>query len=117
MDRLIDTSIDMSNDAPDDMPPAPCHVGKSRRQFASAIRSTLCFPMPMLDEPANHLPATNRTAPPPVGNTSLPAPPRALSNRLTGGTPANGAEAPCARSLDGPLGDVRDRSLSATESR
>lgn len=75
----------------------------------------------MRDEPANHLPATNRTAPPPVGNTSLPAPPRAppraLSNRLTGGTPANGAEAPCARSLDGPLGDVRDRSLSATESR
>ncbi|WP_161934885.1 hypothetical protein [Burkholderia pseudomallei] len=99
------------------MPPAPCHVGKSRRQIASAIRSTLCFPTPMLDEPANHLPATNRTAPPPVGNTSLPAPPRALSNRLTGGTPANGAEAPCARSLDGPLGDVRDRSLSATESR
>nr|KGD06615.1 putative prdm16 protein [Burkholderia pseudomallei] len=70
----------------------------------------------MLDEPANHLPAANRTAPP-VGNASLPAPLRALSNRLTGGTPANGAEAPCARSLDGPLGDVRDRSLSATESR
>ncbi|WP_256730054.1 hypothetical protein [Burkholderia pseudomallei] len=117
MDRLIDTSIDMSNDAPDDMPPAPCRVGNLRRQIASAIRSTLCFPTPMRDEPANHLPATNRTAPPPVGNASLPAPPRALSNRLTGGTPANGAEAPCARSLDGPLGDVRDRSLSATESR
>ncbi|ONC90797.1 hypothetical protein [Burkholderia pseudomallei] len=99
------------------MPPAPCRVGNLRRQIASAIRSTLCFPTPMLDEPANHLPATNRTAPPPVGNASLPAPLRALSNRLTGGTPANGAEAPCARSLDGLLGDVRDRSLSATESR
>ncbi|WP_229273602.1 hypothetical protein [Burkholderia pseudomallei] len=92
-----------------------------RRQIASAncVGNSIDIVLPDANarrtgkSPAGNEP--HRAAP--VGNASLPARLRAFSNRLTGGTPANGAEAPCARSLDGLLGDVRDRSLSATESR